>query len=305
MILTKDSRKKLREGIVNAYTEEDDLVILLRESMDINFNAIAQGKTYEQRVFYLLGYLESKNILNKFVETVGKDKPDSPYLQDSLEYIKTSPQAKFNKKILLILIPLFIIISLFISNLFNQQGYKYYTNEKWGKAKNNYHLALIFNPKNAEAHLNLGLVYEELNNSEQARYHYQKAWEAGIPAAMNNLARLEILNNQPGEAINLLLQAQSQKNLDKETSYAIFKNIGWARLKQKDYPSAESSLLEAIALQEDQASAYCLLAQVKEADNKQTAALKEWEKCNQYANPTNPDEDQWRIIAQNRLASIK
>ena len=40
MILTRDSRKKLREGIVNAYTE-DDLVILLRENMDIDFNAIA------------------------------------------------------------------------------------------------------------------------------------------------------------------------------------------------------------------------------------------------------------------------
>ncbi|MEY3828276.1 MAG: hypothetical protein RLZZ148_3104 [Cyanobacteriota bacterium] len=40
MILTKDSHKKLREGIVNAYTE-DDLVILLRENMDIDFNAIA------------------------------------------------------------------------------------------------------------------------------------------------------------------------------------------------------------------------------------------------------------------------
>jgi len=305
MILTRDSRKKLREGIVNAYTE-DDLVILLRENIDIDFNAIAQGKTYNNRVFYLLGYLQSKNRLNEFVEMVKKDKPNSPYLQDSLEYIKPSSPAKFNKKILLILIPLFIIISLFISNLFNQQGYKYYTDKNWGEAKNNYHLALIFNLKNAEAHLNLGLVYEELNNSEQARYHYQKAWEAGIPSAMNNLARLEILNNQPGEAINLLLQAQSQKNLDKETSYAILKNIGWARLEQKDYPSAESSLLEAIALQEDQASAYCLLAQVKEeAENKQTVALKEWEKCNQYANPTNPDEDRWRIIAQDRLASIK
>ncbi|MEY3827693.1 MAG: hypothetical protein RLZZ148_2513 [Cyanobacteriota bacterium] len=71
MILTKDSRKKLREGIVNAYTE-DDLVILLRENMDINFNAIAQGRNYNQKVFYLLEDLQSENKLSRFIETVKK-----------------------------------------------------------------------------------------------------------------------------------------------------------------------------------------------------------------------------------------
>jgi hypothetical protein len=109
MILSRKSREQLRKGIVKAYTE-DDLVMLLNEKMDIDFQAIAQGKTYNNRVFYLLGYLESKNRLNEFVETIRKDKPNSPYLQDSLEYINTYPQAQFSKKILLNLIPLLVKI---------------------------------------------------------------------------------------------------------------------------------------------------------------------------------------------------
>ena len=69
MILSRKSREQLRKGIVKAYTE-DDLVMLLNEKMDIDFQAITQGKNYNQKVFYLLEDLQSENKSSKFIETV-------------------------------------------------------------------------------------------------------------------------------------------------------------------------------------------------------------------------------------------
>jgi Flp pilus assembly protein TadD len=134
--------------------------------------------------------------------------------------------------------------------------------------------------------------------------------QGGNITAINNLARLYILDKNYPSAVNLLLKAQQdQKNLDQEIQYAISKNLGWARLKQEDFAGAETALLEAINfqksanLQENIAAPHCLLAQVREAQKNKKEALKEWEICNEKANGLNPDEDSWRIQAQKALTS--
>jgi len=191
-----------------------------------------------------------------------------------------------------------------VATWYNHWGWSHYEKGYLSSAEEDYQRALSLNPDDAEAHFNLGLLYEELQDFASARKEYILAIQGGeITTAINNLARLHILNKNYPAAVHLLLKAQSEAKLDQETQFAIWKNLGWARLKQGDIPGAETALSEAIKLDKNSAAPHCLLAQVREAQNNQTEALKEWETCNQYANSLNPDEDSWRIQAQQCLAN--
>jgi hypothetical protein len=69
---------------------------------------------------------------------------------------------------------------------------------------------------------------------------------------INNLSRLYILNKNYPATTHLLLKALDDEQKLKpsaETKHALLKNLGWARLMQGDYPTAEAKLLEAIDLQ--------------------------------------------------------
>ena len=71
-----------------------------------------------------------------------------------------------------------------------------------------------------------------------------------------------------------------------------------------------AKLKQAIALEipknklekDEIAAPHCLLAQVKEAQGDKKAALVDWNTCNRFANPTIPEQDGWRIVAQKRIA---
>jgi Flp pilus assembly protein TadD len=213
---------------------------------------------------------------------------------------------------------LLIMLSLFglrlslptLANQYVKWGDSDYKKGDLSSAEEDYKRALSLNPDDAEAHFDLGLIYEELQNFTSAKTEYVLAMQGGNITAINNLARLYILDKNYPSAVNLLLKAQQdQKNLDQEIQYAISKNLGWARLKQEDFAGAETALLEAINfqksanLQENIAAPHCLLAQVREAQKNKKEALKEWEICNEKANGLNPDEDSWRIQAQKALTS--
>ena len=179
--------------------------------------------------------------------------------------------------------------------------------------------AIQLNPNYEQTHLRLGLLYEELQDPEQARTSYQLAIRAGIPDAINNLARLKILDKKPEVATPLLLKAlEKEENLSPEDRYAMLKNLGWARFQQNDYGDAESRLNDAIALQKSAklaekaadpkndstlaiASPYCLLAQVKEAQAKKKAALAFWDTCNANTDLFITEENAWAITARKKL----
>jgi hypothetical protein len=108
--LTGQQRKILREGILGAYPNPDDLAILLSEQMDVQLGAIARGDVYNAKVFSLIQHFEAYGRIKEFIRAVVEDKPKSPYLiavksefasshkiDFSLESIKTSP-----KKILIL-----------------------------------------------------------------------------------------------------------------------------------------------------------------------------------------------------------
>lgn len=214
---------------------------------------------------------------------------------------------------LLVLATMGIKLSLpIVSNYYLQAGLTKYKSSNLGGAELDLKQAVSLNPANAEAHSWLGSVYEDLQKTDSARNEYQLAIQGEYTPAVNNLARLHILSGNSAGAIPLLLNAlesDKRKSLEPEVKHAILKNLGWARLEQKDYASAEMYLLDAIDLQKSKkleqgtAAPYCLLAQVREAQRRMKDALLQWEGCNQRANSLIPEEDRWATTAQKRLAA--
>ncbi|NEP48891.1 MAG: tetratricopeptide repeat protein [Moorea sp. SIO3C2] len=195
-----------------------------------------------------------------------------------------------------------------ISGYFNEQGVKNYDDGDWSSAQSNYERALSLNPDNAEAHYYLGLLYEDLEELDQARTQYRLAVQKNLDDAYNELGRLYIQDKNYSQAVSLLLKGlDTVPEAETETQYALLKNLGWARLKQGRYADAETYLRDAIELDKTftrtPAAAHCLLAQVienkpeKDPDN----ALAEWKICLRYTDIRNPDEDIWVGMARERI----
>jgi len=204
-----------------------------------------------------------------------------------------------------------------IASLYSDWGFQKYKQGDWGSAEELYQRALQLNPDNDQASFRLGVLYEELQDSEKARSNYRLAVRAGIPDAVNNFSRLSLLDKKPAPAIPLLLKAlEKEAELPPESRYSLLKNLGWARLQQRDYGEAEDRLTDAIKLQQTAklnkgsadskeglpiASPYCLLAQVKTAQGEKSAALQAWETCNAEENPYIQEETEWAVTAREQL----
>jgi len=191
-------------------------------------------------------------------------------------------------------------IALFLNN----RGLENFLNNRLTVAENYYNLAIKINPHSDSAYYNLGSMYEDRQDFEQAVTAYKMAIRAENPAAYNNLGRLYILQKKYDAAASLLFQAL-QLNPDNAIKYSILKNLGWARLKQARYEEAESYLLDAIERNSDRASAYCLQAQVLEAKKQAKKSIEYWEDCLRHASKYNPDEAEWIAIAQQKLKFTK
>ncbi|MCG8364571.1 MAG: tetratricopeptide repeat protein [Pseudanabaenales cyanobacterium] len=205
-----------------------------------------------------------------------------------------------------------------LSNLYNQWGNRA---GRLGSAVQNYQRAIGLNPDNVDAHYNIGVLYEDLQQLEQAETHYRIAMQGNVPEAYNNLGRLYLQPPDPNPAAAVVLLSvgleltESQEKALKEdnsffaTRYTLFKNLGWARLHQARYPDAERPLKAAIGILQrpeaeaqisNPASAHCLLAQVLEAQGDETA-LASWRSCYQLGRSANLDEDTWMFQACQRL----
>lgn len=203
-----------------------------------------------------------------------------------------------------------------VSSLYNSWGQDNYQHGDWNNAEENYKRAIQLNRSNADAHFNLGRLYESLQNQDAARTEYRLALQGNNPTTYNNLARLSILNKDYAVAISLLLKGlesiKGQPN-NAEAKYLMLKNLGWARLEQKDYAGAKAQLESAIALkngelknrlQENLAAPHCLLAQVLQSQGSKAAAKAEWETCIGFADRGNPDEDAW-VRTANQFLSLE
>ena len=203
---------------------------------------------------------------------------------------------------------------------YNRWGEHHYAARRLGNALRDYQTALSLRPDYAIAHFNLGLAYEDLQQTQQAKVEYQAVVQSNPDqtslevwlGAHNNLSRLHLLTGNDVLASSLLIQAIDRlpENLVDTSpelaalNYALHKNLGWVRLEQGRYRDAQTRLEFAIAADSEvdvkQAAAHCLLAQVLDAQNQPTAAEAEWGLCLTWANPGNPDEDDWIGIYERR-----
>ncbi|NEQ87557.1 MAG: tetratricopeptide repeat protein [Moorea sp. SIO2I5] len=172
-------------------------------------------------------------------------------------------------------------------------------------AISSYKRALILNPDYVEPHYKLGLVYEEIQEYQKALAEYKIAVQDDFEVAYTNLVRLYIIDKKYYQASSLLLRGlYLTENTDNEqVKYYLLKNLGWARLKQNRYAEAKRHLEDAITLDNTNAPAYCLLAQVlEEAGDKNTAIImNNWRYCLGYSSRYNIDEDKWIDQARERL----
>ncbi len=210
---------------------------------------------------------------------------------------------------------------LLISTWYNTWGQQNFETRQLDSAVRAFQTALALQPDYTEAHFNLGLAYEDLDQEDKAIAQYQYVVEADREDvsqvvwlnAHNNLARLHILNDEAAKAASLLVKTDAQIDLAlvesdpaiAEASYDLLKNLGWARLQQGNYREAAQGLEQAIALDQailegERAAAYCLLALAYGAWQP-TRASEPWQSCVRNADRSIPEEETWVGLYQQQL----
>jgi tetratricopeptide (TPR) repeat protein len=203
-----------------------------------------------------------------------------------------------------------------VSDMFTGYGVENFNAGDLTAAEKDYKRAISLNGKNMDAHYNLGDVYEQWFEIDRAKKQYQIAAAEKLPQAYNNLGRLYIIEKKYPQAETLLatgLEQANRKDIAENIKYGLYKNLGWARLKQNRYPAAKEALQKAVAILgkrtddtniKNPGAAHCLLAQTLE-QLKESTAMGEWEKCSQIELPKHrfdPDEDTWRYLAKQKLS---
>ena len=178
------------------------------------------------------------------------------------------------------------------------RGWKqYFTEGKLESAQASFRRALQLNPNFPEANHHLALTYEDLRDFDNARAEYVKAVNAGLLTSVNNLARLQIVEDKDYESAAVLLLSalddEARDHKDTVLEYGLRKNLGWAWLEQGRLIEAEGELDRANRLEADlpepRPDAHCLIARVLEKTAKNEGAQTEWEACLRKIN--RPEDD--------------
>lgn len=192
---------------------------------------------------------------------------------------------------------------------------KAYNEGQLASAENYFNRALKLNPDYPEAHYNLGRLYEVLQQDDSANQAYQLAVKGKYYKAYPRLARLYILKatkdtDNYSKAVAILTEGRAKEVKDDlETTYYNRTYMGWARLGQKRYSEAQPLLSEALEinskLKNQQALAYCLLAEVLDKQKKEPQrASQMWELCVGKGNQSKIDEDMWIGVARQHLQKM-
>jgi len=188
-----------------------------------------------------------------------------------------------------------------LATVFNNRGFHQYLAGQLIPSQEALSLALRLDPNNRTALYNQGWQCEAVRDFDCARQKYRQAAKLGLAAAHSSLARLDILEQDYRAAVDVLWEG-FKLDAPEPVRYSLLKNLGWARLGQGRPMEAEQHLRMAIAIDPDRASGRCLLAQVLESQGEMTESLAEWEICDRYADPGDPDEDGWHGMARERLS---
>jgi tetratricopeptide (TPR) repeat protein len=200
--------------------------------------------------------------------------------------------------------------SPWIARTYNDWGARLYSEGKLSDALEKYRRAISLQPSYAVAHYNIGNVYEDVREYDNAISEYKSSIMADSEfyAAYNNLARLYILHRKDYVGALQLVDKALALNVDAgpETlpliRFMMYKNRGWADLELKYYSQAREDLEESLRLRDDGAEAYCLLAEVLEAQQDKNGAVEHWKKCQELGNKQADEIDAvWLGLAREKL----
>jgi len=80
--LTGEQKQFLRDRVISAYPNQDELTELLLVKMEVDFDAIARGNTNKLKILHLIVDFEAQGRLDQFIRTIINDRPNSPYLEE-------------------------------------------------------------------------------------------------------------------------------------------------------------------------------------------------------------------------------
>ncbi|CAD5989433.1 hypothetical protein PCC9214_05568 [Planktothrix tepida] len=194
-----------------------------------------------------------------------------------------------------------------LAKTLHNQWWDFYQSGQLSLVQMTLKFALILEPNNRATRYTLGKLCESVQDLDCARKHFQFAAQEGLPAAYSDLARLMIVKdydyNQSAHLSQLGLKWVDDE--DQQVRYSLLKNLGWARWKQGRDSEALNILETAKELNPQRATAYCLIAQVKDERGDRLGALPFWKSCLNLAQPESPDDDSWIGLAQKRLSTTQ
>jgi tetratricopeptide (TPR) repeat protein len=170
--------------------------------------------------------------------------------------------------------------------------------ERIDLAKKYFQRAINLNPDIPEAHFNLGVLYEQSMQYDQAIQEYQAATNGestqGRSTALkayNNLARLLILHRGDYRSALRLLDVVIQQGLaPNDVAYsAIYRNRGWADFELGFFHDAESDFQTSLK-QQRTGAADCLLALTYQKDSKPNDAKIAWQNFQKDYAPQDPQQ---------------
>ncbi|MEO1145957.1 MAG: tetratricopeptide repeat protein [Cyanobacteria bacterium J06638_22] len=218
---------------------------------------------------------------------------------------------------LLALLVLFHTMLPQLALLYNEAGLRNLEAGAYTQAEGNFKRALKLRPNFAQAHYNLAVLYDDLEDAEKAEAQYQLAAQGDITAAFVPLGQQAIAAQDYNEAIALSLEGLEQQEDDPsanpETTVNLYRNIAWARVQQANtdpqlssteqdvlLTDAREALETALSIDPNDGAINCLLAQVLDIQG-DPDALDFWQRCLELTSGTDPAELQWRLTARERL----
>ncbi|OLT63592.1 hypothetical protein BJP37_31310 [Moorena bouillonii PNG] len=220
-----------------------------------------------------------------------------------------------------------------ISNRYKREGQQLQYQQNLALAEQKYLKAIQLDSSNLDAHYKLATIYEELQDFANAKKQYIIAAKGGYLDAYNNLAYWYIRKNNNDQAVELLNQAlkllnKKESNLEQLTDrekinlqtqkYSLYKNLRWARFKQKQDDDAIPYLMMAISIAKNPkyqkfirnpGASFCIYAQILPNKNKKSSQGQQyWQQCHQLiesrlaaGETINSEEDRWLYEAKQKL----
>ncbi len=138
-------------------------------------------------------------------------------------------------------------------------------------------------PKNADVHHEIAVVYRNLGKYQEALRHFQRALalRPRFPEAWNNLGTLYLILKDWNRAVSAFRKAADDTLY--ETPYIAYNNLGLAYFRMGDYRQAISHYRQALRLLPSYSRCYRNLGLAYEALHRWERAVKAYEKAVFYA----------------------